>query len=290
MSRTHHRHAAKSNPKESEEHSEPRTSRKTGPRPIWSGFITFGLISVPVKLYSAIKDKELHFNQLHEKDKSRVHYKIVCATEEKEITRDEIVPGYQVSKDHYVVVKPEELDALAPKTTRGLEIVNFVKVDEIDPMFFNRGYYLVPDEHAEKAYVLLQKAMGETGVAALAKFVMRGKEYMAVLRPKGKVLALETMHFEDEVLQPEDVGWSGKATPSTQEMKMARQLIDSQIEPFDPSKVKDDYRLQVMDLIHKKAEGQEVVVEPAPKEAPEVIDLMAALQKSLAESKQRKAA
>jgi DNA end-binding protein Ku len=286
-SRSRH-HPAKETPsRHPSEQAEHRA--KPGPRPLWSGFITFGLISVPVKMYSAIKDKELHFNQLHEKDKSRVHYRIVCAAEDKEITRDEIVSGYPVTKDHYVVVKPEELEALAPKATRGLEIVNFVKVSDIDPIFFNRGYYLIPDEHAEKAYVLLQKAMDDTGSAALAKFVMRGKEYMAVLRPKGSVLSLETMHFVDEVLQPEDIGWTSRAHPTAQEMKMATQLIDSQTEPFDPRKVKDDYRLQVMDLIHKKAEGQEVVVEPESQEAPEVIDLMSALQKSLAQAKKKAA-
>jgi len=280
-------HKGRPSEKERKESRSSAPHAKPGARPIWSGFISFGLVNIPIKVVAAIREKGVHFHQLHEKDSSRIQYRTYCAQEEKEVPKSEIVKGYEVGAGQYVVVSENELRALEPKATRGLEIVNFVRADEVDPLFYDRGYYVVPDKNADKAYLLLLDAMKKTGMAALAKMVMRAKEYIAIVRPEKNVLSLETMHFADEVVRPQDLGLDLKATPSEAESRMATQLVQSLAASFDPAKIKDDYRLAVMDLIDKKSQGQEVVLEPQAREEPEVIDLMSALQKSIDQSKKR---
>lgn len=258
-------------------------------RAMWSGSISFGLVNIPVKMYTATRDKDVHFHQLHAKDMSRVKYRVTCTAEDQEIAREEIVNGYEIGPDQYVVVAQDELDNLAPEKSRRIDITDFVDMGQIDPLYFERPYYLLPDEQAAKAYKLLVEAMTRSGKVAVARFVMRNKEYLAALRPMGGALCIETMRFADEVTLPQELeGVPQNVKIDDRELKMAEQLIGALSGEFEPQKYRDDYRDRVQDLIQKKAEGQEVVVQPAAAETPKVIDLMAALKKSLASA--RKAA
>src|ERR671924_225626 len=232
------------------------------PRSIWRGAISFGLVNVPVKLYSAVSKKTVRFNQLHEKDGTRIQMKRWCPADDEEVPYEEIVKGYEISPDHYVVITPEELDALDPAKTRTIDIEDFVDLDEIDPLFYEHPYYLVPDTGASKAYKLLLSALEQTNKVAIARVVIRSKEYLTAIRPANGVLTMETMLFSDELvpvdsldeLPDEDV----KATQ--REVQMARQLIESLAAEFDPTKYKDEYRERVLELIEAKAEGQEIAM------------------------------
>jgi len=260
------------------------------PRSIWRGAISFGLVNVPVKLYSAVSKKTVRFNQLHDEDGERIQQKRVCSKDGEEVPYEHIVKGYEISPDRYVVITPEELEALDPKKTRTIDIEDFVDLDQIDPLFFEHPYYLAPDTGASKAYKLLLTALEQTNKVAIARVVIRSKEYLTAIRPAGGVLTMETMLFADEIvpsdqldeLPDEDV----RATE--REVEMARQLIESLASDFEPTKYRDEYRERVLDLIERKAEGQEIVVQTAPEEPAKVPDLMAALEASLAEAKQRK--
>jgi DNA end-binding protein Ku len=256
-------------------------------RSIWRGAISFGLVNVPVKLYSAVSKKTVRFNQLHDKDGSRINLKRFCAEEDEEVPYEEIVKGYEISPGRYVVVTPEELEALDPAKTRTIDIEDFVDLDDIDPLFYEHPYYLAPDTGAAKPYKLLLAALKETNKVAIARVVIRSKEYLTAIRAAGDVLTMETMLFADELIDPgqldelpdEDV------SATEREVDMARQLIDSLSTPFDPSKYRDEYRERVLDLIERKAEGQEIAVAPEPEAPTAVPDLMAALEASLAAAK-----
>jgi DNA end-binding protein Ku len=261
------------------------------PRSIWRGAISFGLVNVPVKLYSAVSKKTVRFNQLHEKDHQRIQMKRWCPTDEQEVPYEEIVKGYEISPDRYVVISPDELEALDPVKTRTLDIEDFVALEEIDPLYYDHPYYLVPDTGAAKAYTLLLTALEETNKVAIARVVIRSKEYLTAIRPTNGVLTMETMLFSDELvpvdsldeLPDEDV----KATQ--REVQMARQLIESLTAEFEPTKYKDEYRERVLELIEAKAEGQEIAVPEAPEQPTAAPDLMAALEASLADAKKSKA-
>jgi DNA end-binding protein Ku len=258
-------------------------------RSIWRGAISFGLVNVPVKLYSAVSKKTVRFNQLHEKDHQRIQMKRWCPGEDEEIPYEEIVKGYEISPDKYVVITPEELEGLDPKKTRSIDIEDFVDLDEIDPLYYEHPYYLVPDTGAAKPYKLLLSALQESNKVAIARVVIRSKEYLTAIRPADGVLTLETMLFADELvptdqldeLPEEDV----KATE--REVQMAMQLIESLSTEFDPTKYRDEYRERVLDLIERKAEGEEITIEAAPEEPAKVPDLMAALEASLAATKKK---
>jgi DNA end-binding protein Ku len=260
-------------------------------RSIWRGAISFGLVNVPVKLYSAVSKKTVRFNQLHDEDGQRIQMKRVCSADGEEVPFEHIVKGYEISPDRYVVISPEELDALDPAKTRTIDIEDFVDLDEIDPLFYEHPYYLVPDTGASKAYKLLLSALEQTNKVAIARVVIRSKEYLTAIRPANGVLTMETMLFSDELvpvdsldeLPDEDV----KATQ--REVQMARQLIESLAADFDPTKYKDEYRERVLELIEAKAEGQEIAMPEVPEQPSEVPDLMAALEASLAEAKKGKA-
>jgi DNA end-binding protein Ku len=256
-------------------------------RSIWRGAISFGLVNVPVKLYSAVSKKTVRFNQLHEKDNSRINLKRFCAEEDVEVQFDEIVKGYEISPGRYVVITPEELDALDPAKTRTIDIEDFVDLDEIDPLFYEHPYYLAPDTGAEKPYKLLLEALKETNKVAIARVVIRSKEYLTAIRAAGDVLTLETMLFSDELIDPDSIDELPDADvrATEREVDMARQLIDSLATDFDPSKYHDTYRERVLDLIERKAQGEEVTVPAAPETPTEVPDLMAALEASLAAAK-----
>ncbi len=259
-------------------------------RAIWSGAISFGLVNIPVKLFSAVRDTNIHFHMLHGKDGVRVRQQLVCPLDDEEVERDEVVKGYEVNPDQYVVVSSEELEDLAPKASRMIEILDFVGLSEIDPLYYQHPYYLVPDEQAGKAYGLLVSSMKDSKRVGIGKFVMRGKEYLGALRPVGEVLVLETMHFADEVVALSDLDeeMPEAAEPREREMKLAGQLIDTLAASFDPAQYRDDYRESVMDLINAKAEGKEYVMPPPVEEEGKVIDLMAALEKSLSRARDGK--
>jgi DNA end-binding protein Ku len=256
-------------------------------RSIWRGAISFGLVNVPVKLYSAVSKKTVRFNQLHERDNSRIQLKRFCAEEDQEVPYEEIVKGYEISPGQYVVITTEELDNLDPKKTRTIDIEDFVDLDEIDPLFYEHPYYLAPDTGAGKPYKLLLEALRETNKVAIARVVIRSKEYLTAIRPAGDVLTMETMLFADELIDPGDIDElpDEDVRATEREVDMARQLIESLATEFEPAKYRDEYRERVLELIERKAEGQEVAI-PAEPEAPTAVpDLMAALEASLAAAK-----
>jgi DNA end-binding protein Ku len=259
------------------------------PRAIWSGAISFGLVNVPVKVYSAVNRKTVRFNQLEGKTGARVQQKRVSAKTGEEVPFEEIVKGYEISKDRYVVVKPEELEALDPKKTRTIEIVEFVDQDQIDPIFYDHPYYLVPDRGADKAYNLLLEAMREAGKVAIARVVIRSKESLTAIRPMEGVLAMTTMLFADEIVPPEKLDElpDSDQEASAREVKMAQQLIGSLAADFEPDKFHDEYRESVMELIERKAQGEEITIQEQEEVTQEAPDLMAALEASVAAAKDR---
>jgi DNA end-binding protein Ku len=261
------------------------------PRAIWSGSISFGLVNVPVKLYSAVHPQGLSFHQFQEGTNARVRNKRVSEKTGREVAYEEIVKGYEVEKGHYVMVEPDELAEFNPRATRTIDIEDFVALDEIDPIYYDNTYYLAPEdsEGARKAYGLLLKAMEDQGKVAIGRLVMRNKQYLAAIRPLDKVLAVSTMRFHDEVVAPADIEAipTGRSAPRAQpaEVKMASQIIDSMSREWDPKRYEDTYRVQVLDFLKKKAAGEEIVVEEEPEEQSQVTDLMAALEASLQAAK-----
>jgi DNA end-binding protein Ku len=257
-------------------------------RAIWSGSISFGLLNVPVRLYSAVSKQTVRFRELREGDGSRVKHKRVAESDGKEVPYEKIVKGYEYAPDQYVILTKDELSELDPKKTRAIEIQDFVDLDDIDPIYFEQPYYLGPDKGAERAYALLVQAMKDARKVAVARFVLRNKEHLAAIRPMDDVLTLTTMRFHDEVSSPDeldsDVFEDAKPKkPEKRELEMAKQLIESLTSDFDPDKYRDEYREELLDLLQQKAEGKDIVSapteEPQPTKAP---DLMAALEESLA--------
>jgi DNA end-binding protein Ku len=260
------------------------------PRAIWSGAISFGLVNIPVKLYSAVSRKTVRFHQLDSADNQRIQQKRVNPRTGEEVPYENLVKGYEIGGDRYVVVSPEELDALAPEKTRTIDIEDFVDLEDIDPIFYDHPYYLVPDTGAEKAYRLLVDAMEEAGKVAIARVVIRSKEQLVAIRPRDGILTMETMLFADEVIPPddlEDAPADGKKKTSKRELEMARQLIDSLSGDFKPDKYHDEYRERVLDMIERKAQGEEIVIEAPPEEPKKAPDLMAALEASIADAKKQ---
>lgn len=260
------------------------------PRPIWSGAISFGLVNVPVKVFSATSSKDVRFHQLDGKSKSRIKQKRVSVATGEEVPYEDLIKAYEIAPDNYVTITPEELEALDPKASKTIDIEDFVDLDQIDPVYYERPYYLVPDKGGQKAYALLRNAMRETNKVGIARVVLRTKQYLAAIRPLDDALVMETMLFADEVNPLDELDLPGPDVDVTErEEKMARSLIDSLTTDFEPSKYRDEYRERVLQLIEQKASGQEIVVEDAAEEAPRVVDLMAALEASLAAVKSQKA-
>lgn len=263
------------------------------PRSIWSGSLSFGLVNVPVKLVTAVSSKDVRFHQLHGKDGGRVQQKRVCSKDGEEVPYDEIAKGYEIAPDQYVMVDSADLEGIDPEASHTIDIEDFVSLDEIDPVYFDRTYYLAPDKAGKKPYALLLAAMQQARKVAVGRFVMRGKEYLVAIRPIENALAIETMHFADEVapadaaVAPEDVDQSQL---SEKELAMAEQLIEALAGTFDPAKYHDEYRARVLDLIERKAQGQEIIVAPEPTAPPRTVDLAAALEASLAKARERQKA
>lgn len=252
-------------------------------RAIWSGSISFGLVNIPVKLYTAVREERVAFHLLHDQDHVRLRQKMVCPRDGTEVHREHMVRGFEISPDHYVIVREQELEAAEPKSSRVIELQDFVDLAAIDPVYFDRAYYLVPQKHAEKAYRLLLEAMEKTSKVGIAKFTLRAKEYLAALRTVGDVICLETMHFADEVTPAERIEDAPRDLKVPErELDVAEKLIDNLSTDFKPERYHDEFRERVMDLIRKKAGGEKVVAAPRPAERQTPAhDLMAALEQSL---------
>ncbi len=260
-------------------------------RAIWTGAISFGLVNVPVKLYAATSPKTVRFHQLSSKTGGRIRQKRVDSTTGDEVPYDEIVKGYEITPDRYVVITPDELETLDAKATKTIDVEDFVDLVDIDPIYFDHAYYVAPATGGAKAYRLLLDAMRESGKVALARIVLRSKQQLCALRPAGDVLTLSTMLFGDEVLAPDrldELDSVTEAEASERELTMARQLIDSLSSDFEPTKYRDEYRDRVLALIERKAGGEEITALPTAEEPEPAPDLMAALEASLAAVKDDK--
>jgi DNA end-binding protein Ku len=260
------------------------------PRAIWSGAISFGLVNIPVKLYSAVSRKTVRFNQLDGKDGTRIQQKRVNPTTGEEVPYERIVKGHEIAPDRYVVVTPEELEAVEPRKTRMIEIEDFVELEQIDPIFYDHPYYLAPGKGAAKAYALLMKALEESGRVGIARVVIRSKEQLVAIRARDGVLHMETMLFGDEVIPPgtlEELPDASDLKASKREVQMANELIESLSGEFQPEKYRDEYRERVLELVERKAEGQEIAIQPPEEEPAAVPDLMAALEASIASAKRQ---
>ncbi len=254
-------------------------------RAIWSGAISFGLVNVPVKLYSATSPKAVRFHQLSSKTGARIRQKRVDSSTGDEVAYEDIVKGYEITPDRYVMIEPDELEAFDPKATRTIDIEEFADLADIDPIYYDHNYYLAPSAGGAKAYRLLLDAMREAGKVGIGRVVLRSKQQLCALRPTGDVLTLTTMLFGDEVLTPDridELDAIADAEATDRELAMAQQLISSLSADFDPSKFHDEYRERVLELIEKKAAGEEIAVQPEAEEPAAAPDLMAALEASLA--------
>jgi DNA end-binding protein Ku len=248
------------------------------PRSIWRGTISFGLVSVPVRMFTATESKELRFHFLHKDDLTPIGYDKVRKDTGEHVDPEDIVRGFEVSKGQYVPLEDEDLDRLDVELTKTIDICDFVDLDEIDPIYFRKAYYLAPQDGAEKPYRLLTRALEETGKVAIAKIVIRNKQHLAAVRPSNGTLVLETMYYADEVRQPERVTGGGRL--ASREVELAKSLVENLSAKFDPKKYDDTYRKELLQLLRAKAKGKDL---PEPEQEPEgeVVDLMAALRESV---------
>jgi DNA end-binding protein Ku len=248
---------------------------------VWKGHLTFGLISMPVRMFAAARGERISFNQLHKECHSRLKQPLFCPVCNRNVERSEIVKGYEYEKDQYVLFSEEELDKIEPPSARVMEILEFVKLSEMDPVYFDSSYYVSPEDAGVKAYQLLMKAMEQSGYGAIAKLTMHQREHIVIVRPGTKGMTLHTMFYSNEIRAAESVP-TDKVEVKDQEKKLAQQLIESLAAPFDPQKYRDEYQENLRVMISAKLQGQQVTEVPQPHLAP-VIDLMEALKKSLAE-------
>ncbi len=258
------------------------------PRPVWSGTISFGLVAIPIKLFHGVSKKSVSFNQLDERSMSRIRLKKVSADTGEDVPDEFIVKGYEVSKGRYVVVDPDELEPFIPSATRSIDLEEFVDLDQIDPVYFDTPYIIAPDK-TPKPYVLLARAMEEAGKVAIGRFVMRNKQYVAAIRAQDGKLLMSTMVFADEVVKIDNIDELevlDEVDVSDREVKMAEALVASLSADFEPDKYRDEYRQQVLDLIERKAAGEEFEVPEVAAAAPKVVDLMAALEASVKAAKE----
>jgi DNA end-binding protein Ku len=249
---------------------------------VWKGHLTFGLVSIPIRLFSAARSERISLNQLHAECHTRIRMPLFCPTHNRIVERSEIIKGYEYEKDQYVLFTEEELDKIDPPSASTMEILEFVKIDEVDPLYYDASYYVTPEDAGKKAYHLLLEAMKESGHVAIAKLTMHQRENIVVMRPRAGGLTLHTMFYANEIRQVAEYGQTDGGELKEQEKKLANQLIESLSAPFDVSKYRDEYQTSLRALIEAKLKGQQITEAPHPKLAP-VIDLMEALKKSLAE-------
>ena len=254
---------------------------------VWSGYLTFGLISMPVKLFSGARSSGISFNMLHRDDLSRLKQQYVCLADGKVVERSDIVKGYEYRKDEYVVIEPEEIKKIEPKTAKTMEILEFVKADEVDPVFFESSYYMIPDEAGRRPYALLAKAMTESQYVAIAKLTMHNREYTVFLRPHDGGMMLHTMYYEEEIRKVEGFG-APDVELKEAEVKVANQLIEALATDFDPEKYRDTFQENLKKLIQAKLEGGTIAEVEKPKKLAPVVDLMSALKQSLADMEGKK--
>lgn len=250
------------------------------PATVWKGYLSFGLVSFPIRLFAAARPEPVHFHLLHKKDLSRVREVMFCAKEDKPLERSDIVKGYEYEKDHYVVVEPEDLEKIAPPTATVMEILQFVRMEEVDPIYLETSYYVSPEEAVSRPYSLLREAMQQTHYDALAKVAMHGREHIVILRPAEQGIVLHTMYFADELHAANRPELAKSAKFDKKEIDLAKKLIETLAGPFKPEQYHDEYKKNVEELIEKKRKGQKVVPIRQPKTKP-VVDLMQALQQSL---------
>ena len=252
------------------------------PRTMWKGAISFGLVSIPIRLYPSTEEKTLKFNQLHDEDHGRIKYQRVCAVDGEEVPFEHIVKGYEYEKDKYVVLTDEDFDAVPIESSRSIDILQFVDLEEIDPIYYKKTYYLIPEEMGVKAYTLLREAMAQTGRVGIAKVSFRDKEHLATLRFRDDVFLLETMFWPDEIRAADfdELGESGKIKVRPQEVQMAESLIENLTSSFNPEEYHDGYREGLLQVVEKKVAGEEIEVIPEA-EPSKVVDLMEALKASV---------
>jgi len=254
---------------------------------VWSGFLTFGLISMPVRLFSGARSRGISFHMLHRDDHVRVKQQLICPEEEKVVDRSEIVKGYEYRKGEYVIFEPEEIKKIEPKTAKAMEILEFVKQEEIDPLYFESSYYLAPDEGGKKPYALLTRALEETEYVAIAKLAMHNREYTVILRPHEHGLVLHTMYYQDEVREMPDIG-TDHMNLRESELKVAHQLIEALAAKWDPTRFHDSFEDNLKKLIKAHLEGKEIKPVEKPRKLSTPVDLMAALKQSLAQMEGKK--
>ena len=258
------------------------------PRAMWKGAISFGLVSIPVAVFPATEEKSLKFNQLHDEDMGRIRYQRVCEVDGEVVPFEHIVKGYEVEKGQYVVLTDQDFDAVPVESNRLIDIVQFVDAEDIDPIYYKKTYYLVPEESGAKAYALLRQAMSEDGRVGIAKVSFRDKEHLAALRFKDSVFVLETMFWPDEIraAEFEEIEKAERSKPRLQEIQMAKTLIDNLTDDFKPQEFTDAYREALLSIVEAKAEGKEVEAAPEP-EPTKVVDLMEALKASVEATKKK---
>jgi DNA end-binding protein Ku len=277
---------ASTRPKKSRKQSEATTTKRS----IWSGAITFGLITIPVGLYTATEDRDIAFHMLSGKDKSRIQYKRVSSKTGREVDWEDIVKGYEYEKGKYVVFTDEELEQIAPESARTIDVVRIVDASEIDPIYFEKSYFVAPSKLGAKAYKLFLRALSESERVAVAKVTIREKERLCTLRVKDDLLVLETMNWPDEIRVPDFETLKDNSRISTDELKMARLLIDHLSGEFDPSEFEDSYRQRLLDAIDAKIEGNEIALAPAEAETATVTNLLEALKASVEQTRARRSA
>jgi DNA end-binding protein Ku len=250
---------------------------------VWKGHLTFGLVSFPVKLYSAARSESISFNQLHKSDNSRVRQVLYCAAEDKPIPRTEIVKGYEYEKDRYVVIEDEEIKKVAPQTAKVMEIQEFVKADAVDPIYLETSYYMAPDEAGEKPYALLFDALKKSGYMGIAKVTMHNREHVVILRPGANGVLMHTMYFSHEIRKVDEFR-TDLSLVKEKELALAQSLVEALAAEFEPDKYKDSYRENLLQMIESKKEGREIVATPEPRQE-KVVDILEALKASLAVAK-----
>lgn len=256
-------------------------------RPVWSGTISFGLVAIPVKLFTAVRRQSVSFNQLDDRNMARIRYRKVNDETGEEVTEEHIVKGYEISKGRYVIVDPDELEPFMPVATKSVDLEEFVDLADIDPVYFDSAYHLAPDG-PPKPYVLLARAMEASGKVAIARFVMRNKQYTAAIRAEGGRLVMSTLAYADEVVDPstiDELNGLDEIEVNDKEIAMAESLVDSLSADFEPEKYQDEYREEVMALIQMKADGEEFEMPETAAEKPKVVDIMAALEASVSAAK-----
>jgi len=251
-------------------------------RPTWKGSISFGLVYIPIAVYPATREEKLSFRQLRRSDLSPIKYKKVAEADAKEVPADQIVKGFEYERGRYIVMNDEDFEKVRIESTHSIDITDFVDLEQVDPKFFYKPYFLEPQKGGEKAYVLLHKALSGTGKIGVAKVVISNREHLAAVKPDGLFLILELMHFASEILSAEELNRGPNAALNEKELKMAQALVDSMSVPWEPEKYRDEYRSAVMDLIEQKAKNKKIDMPAmAPRPTTNVVDLVKVLQESL---------